>query len=42
MKDSLKHAMLFFPNDSYNGEVVYIGDGKGYVVWTDLVTAQML
>ena len=42
MKDSLKDAMLIFTDGSSNEKAEYVVDDKGYGVWTDPASAQIV
>ena len=42
MKDPLQDAMLIFTDGSSNRRAAYAVDGKGYIVQTDLASAQIV
>ena len=41
-KDPLKDAMLIFTEGSSNGRAVYVVNGEGHVVQTELASAQIV
>ena len=42
MKDPLRDAMLIFTASSSDGRAAYVVDGKGYIIQTELVSAQIV